>query len=111
MRPLLNAGHDPAEYVAIARAVGVDPCELLAQAENEVGGRHRRIDLTLCSHPADGRSRRISLKNPLLRRPRCVSAAAVSEGKLSLSASCGEDWRREGDELREFPQILGCGGQ
>src|SRR5271167_3582580 len=25
MRPLLNAGHDPAEYVAIARAVDVDP--------------------------------------------------------------------------------------
>lgn len=39
MRPLLNAGHDPAEYVAIARAVGVDPYKLLAQAENEVGGR------------------------------------------------------------------------
>jgi hypothetical protein len=58
MRPLLNAGHDPAEYVAIARAVGVDPYELLAQAENEVGGRRRRIDLTLCSHPVDGRSRR-----------------------------------------------------
>ena len=47
MRPLLNAGHDPAEYVAIARAVGIDPYELLAQPENEVGGRHRRIDLTL----------------------------------------------------------------
>ena len=60
MRPLLNAGHDPAEYVAIARAVGVDPYELLAQAENEVGGRRRRIDLTLCSHPVDGRSRRIA---------------------------------------------------
>ena len=58
MRPLLNAGHDPAEYVAIARAVGVDPYELLAQAENEVGGRRRRIDLTLCSHPVDGRGRR-----------------------------------------------------
>jgi hypothetical protein len=28
MRPLLNAGHDLAEYVAIARAVGVDPYEL-----------------------------------------------------------------------------------
>ena len=58
MRPLLNGGHDAAEYVAVARAVGVDPYELLAQTENEVGGRHRRIDLTLCSHPADGRSRR-----------------------------------------------------
>jgi hypothetical protein len=27
------------------------------------------------------------------------------------SASCGEDWRRERDELRHFPQILGGGGQ
>ena len=61
MRPLLNGGHDPAEYVAIARAVGVDPYELLAQAENEVGGRRRRIDLTLCSHPVDGRSRRLAV--------------------------------------------------
>jgi hypothetical protein len=58
MRPLLNASYDPAEYVAIACAVGVDPYELLAQAENEGGGRRRRIDLTLCSHPVDGRSRR-----------------------------------------------------
>jgi transcriptional regulator with XRE-family HTH domain len=35
-----EAGHwqlDPAEYIFIARAVGVDPYELLAQAENEVG--------------------------------------------------------------------------
>jgi hypothetical protein len=38
MRPLLNAGHDPAEYVAIARALGVDPYEFLAHAKNEVGG-------------------------------------------------------------------------
>jgi transcriptional regulator with XRE-family HTH domain len=28
---------DPAEYVAIARAVGVDPYELLQQAEQETG--------------------------------------------------------------------------
>jgi ribosome-binding protein aMBF1 (putative translation factor) len=28
---------DPAEFVTIARAVGVDPYELLAQAEQEVG--------------------------------------------------------------------------
>src|ERR1700727_2700410 len=51
MQPLLNDGHDPAEYVAIARAVGVDPYKSLAQAENEVGGRHRRIDLTLSPTP------------------------------------------------------------
>jgi hypothetical protein len=54
---------------------------------------------------------RISLKNPLLRRPRCVLAAAVSEAKPGLYASCGEDRRRERNELRQFPQILGCGGQ
>ena len=40
----------------------------------------------------------------------CVSGGC-QRGKLSLSASCGEDWRRERDELRQFPQILGCGGQ
>jgi hypothetical protein len=28
---------DPAEYVAIARLIGVDPYELLQQAEEEVG--------------------------------------------------------------------------
>jgi ribosome-binding protein aMBF1 (putative translation factor) len=35
-----EAGHwrlDPAEYIFVARAVGVDPYELLAQAEDEVG--------------------------------------------------------------------------
>ena len=34
-----EGGHwrlDPAEYIFIARALGVDPYELLAQAENEV---------------------------------------------------------------------------
>jgi hypothetical protein len=33
----------------------------------------------------DGWNGRISLKNRVLRRPRCVSAAAVSEAKLGLS--------------------------
>ena len=40
----------------------------------------------------------------------CVSGGC-QRGKLSLSASCGEDRRRKGDELRQFPQILGGGGQ
>ena len=35
---------------------------------------------------------------------------AVSEADSCLFASCGEDRRREGDELRQFPQILGGGG-
>ena len=46
-----------------------------------------------------------------LRRPRFVSAAAVSGAKLGLSALCDEDWRWERNELRQFPQILGSGGQ
>jgi hypothetical protein len=35
-----EGGHwrlDPAEYILVARALGVDPYELLAQAEDEVG--------------------------------------------------------------------------
>ena len=30
---------------------------------------------------------------------------------MGLCASCGEDRRRKGDELRQFPEILGGGGQ
>ena len=90
MRPLLNAGHDPAEYVAIARALGVDPYELLAQAENEVDGRHRRIDLTLCSHPVDGRSRRIALKNSLI-------AAFGADSLLLGGGDSADDGRAAGD--------------
>ena len=74
---MLNAGHDPVEYVAIARAVGVDPYELLAQAENEVGGRRRRIDLMLCSHPVDGRSRR----RPDIRQRPTHPQASLSRAK------------------------------
>jgi hypothetical protein len=37
--------------------------------------------------------------------------AAVSRGKEVRSASCGEDRFRQGDDLRQLPQILGCGGQ
>jgi hypothetical protein len=53
----------------------------------------------------------ILLKNSLLWRRRCASATTAVEAKPGLSASCGEDWRREGDELRQLPQILGGGGQ
>jgi hypothetical protein len=51
------------------------------------------------------------LKNPLAWRRQAASAAVVSEAELDLCASCGEDWRWEGDELRQFPKILGGGGQ
>jgi len=52
----------------------------------------------------------IPLKNPLLWRRRSAFGAAVSEAKPGRSASGGED-RRRGDELREFPQILGRSSQ
>jgi hypothetical protein len=54
---------------------------------------------------------RISLKNSVLGWRERVSSAAVSRGKEVRSASCGEDRFREGDDLRQLPQILGCGGQ
>jgi hypothetical protein len=36
--------------------------------------------------------------------------SALSEADSCLVASCGEYGRRKGDELRQFSQILGCGG-
>jgi hypothetical protein len=52
----------------------------------------------------------------LVEKPAVVAAAlfvvaTVSEVKLGFFASCGEDRGREGDELRQFPEILGGGGQ
>jgi hypothetical protein len=51
-----------------------------------------------------------------VEKPRLLAATvsvgeAVSRGKEVRSASCGEDRFREGDDLRQLPQILGCGGQ
>ena len=54
---------------------------------------------------------RISLKNPVFKRRRYASAAAASEAKPGVSASRGEDRCRKGDELRQFPEVLGGGGQ
>jgi hypothetical protein len=34
----------------------------------------------------------------------------VSEEDFWLSTSCGEDGRGERNELRQFPEVLGCGG-
>ena len=53
---------------------------------------------------------RIPLKNSVSWRRLWASGAAVSGAKLRRPASCGEDRLREGDELRQFPQILGGGG-
>jgi hypothetical protein len=40
-----------------------------------------------------------------------ASSTTVGEAKVSLCALCGVDRRRMRDELREFPKILGGGGQ
>jgi hypothetical protein len=42
---------------------------------------------------------------------RLTPAAFVSGRNRGLSVSCGEYVRRERDELRKFPQILGDGSQ
>ena len=52
----------------------------------------------------------------MVEKPAVVAAAlfvvaTISEVKLGFFASCGEDRGREGDELRQFPEILGGGGQ
>jgi hypothetical protein len=39
-----------------------------------------------------------------------ATAPAVSEAKPDLTASRGVNRGREGNELRQFPQILGSGG-
>jgi hypothetical protein len=45
----------------------------------------------------------ILLKNSVSARRRLASWAAFGEAELALCASGGEDRRREGDELRQFP--------
>jgi hypothetical protein len=54
------------------------------------------------AHAVHDPNARISLKNALLRRPRCVSAAPVREAKLGCCASCGEDRRRKGMRFASF---------
>ena len=40
-----------------------------------------------------------------------TAATTMMAGQLSSFALCGEDRGRKGDELRQFSQILGGGGQ
>ena len=67
------------------------------------------------THPVyrdrNGRLTSILLKNPLLSRRHLEFWGALSEANCCLWASCGEYRRRMRDELRQFPQILGGGGQ
>jgi hypothetical protein len=85
---------------AVLRRLGQRPYRPLA-ALRDLKGILARFD-PFATPALNDRYLRISLKNPLLRRPRCVSAAAVSEAKLALSAPCGEDRCRKGDELPSF---------
>jgi hypothetical protein len=48
---------------------------------------------------------------PDLERRRPAFAAVCQRGKVRPGASCGEVRRRQWDELRQFPQIFGGGGQ
>ena len=54
---------------------------------------------------------RIALKNPVSWEQPLASWTAIGEAKLGPFASCGEYGRRKGDELRQFPQVLGSGSQ
>jgi hypothetical protein len=61
------------------------------------------------------RARNDRVTSILLKKLPVVASAPgicgdVSEADSWLSTSCGEDARRERNELREFPEVLGCGG-
>jgi hypothetical protein len=51
------------------------------------------------------------LKNAVVEARSVRFAPLFREANSAPLASCGEDGRREGDEFRQFPQILGSGGQ
>jgi hypothetical protein len=50
------------------------------------------------------------VEEPAVLAPALGILGAVSEADSCLFALCGEDRRRERNELRQFRQILGCGG-
>ena len=50
------------------------------------------------------------VEEPPVLAPALGICGAVSEANSWLFASCGEDGRRERNELRQFSQILGGGG-
>jgi hypothetical protein len=51
------------------------------------------------------------VEEPPVLAPALGICGDVSEAESWLFASQGEGWLREGDEFRQFPQILGGGGQ
>ena len=51
------------------------------------------------------------VEKPSRSEQRLAPSKSVSEAKLGLFSSCGEEGRRRRDELRQFPQVLGGGRQ
>ena len=51
------------------------------------------------------------VEKPRLQATAICVGVGCQRGKAWCSASRGEDWRRKGDELRQFPEVLGGGGQ
>jgi hypothetical protein len=50
------------------------------------------------------------VEEPPVLLPALGICGDVCEADSWLSTSCGEDGRRERNELRQFPEVLGCGG-
>ena len=70
----------------------------------------------MCFPPVQRGDLERQLRVDLVEKPAVIAAAllvvaAVSEVKLGIFASCCEHWCREGDELRQLPEILSGGGQ
>jgi hypothetical protein len=75
----------------------------------------RGAAVTRSSTRKDGLTREREFRADFVEEPPVVAQrlgfwSALSEAESCLCASCGEDRGRERDELRQFPQILGCGG-
>jgi hypothetical protein len=90
-----RAFRDEADDVNGARSVdpGEDDCRALS-----IGGRMPEKDS-------------IVLKNPTAGGLGVLPMATGVKVDEARGASRGHDWRREGDELGQFPQVLGGGGE
>jgi hypothetical protein len=108
---ILFKAHDIREFDPVGDWDAIVFSEVLAylavhEAIAEVRAIPRRF------HPNGERALRVdSAEEPCSRtRVRAWRRRSVL-GEMSPFALCGEDRRRERDELRQFPQILGGGGQ
>ena len=55
--------------------------------------------------------RPIVLKNPIADRPGVLAVLAFVAVDEARGASGGHDWRLNGDQLGEFAEVLGGGGE